>query len=131
MHLCILSVGSNIHPFSMVYEARNILSKEHQLLGCSKFNKTKPVGFQDQDDFLNGAFMVQTLLNYMDFNAYLKTIENRLGRIKTAIKSGPRTIDLDIIIWDGEVVHPDYSTNDYIKIPVQELIDDYYVQLTS
>ncbi|MBA3535861.1 MAG: 2-amino-4-hydroxy-6-hydroxymethyldihydropteridine diphosphokinase [Tatlockia sp.] len=129
MHQVILSVGSNIHPYSMVYEARNILSKENKLIGYSHFIKTKPDGYQNQDDFLNGAFILETRLGYEGFNNYLKGVEKRLGRIKGPIKSGPRTMDLDIIIWDGKIVHEDFPAKEYIRIPVGELIEEFKVQI--
>lgn len=131
MHLVILSVGSNIHPFSMVSEARNILAKEHRLIGYSHFIKTKPVGYQNQDDFLNGAYILETLLDYDAFNNYLKSVEKRLGRVKGPIKSGPRTMDLDIIIWDGKIVHEDYPAKEYIRIPVDEVIKKFKVQIEA
>ena len=128
-HTGILSVGSNINPYAMVEKAKTILANEHSLLGCSAFIMTKPVGYQHQDDFLNGAFYLETKLDYEDFNNYLKMVEKRLGRVKGPIKSGPQTIDLDIIIWDSKIVHDDYPSKDYIKIPVQDLIEKFNLDI--
>lgn len=129
IHQAILSVGSNINPQANCQAAETILGKEHRFLGKSDYIITAPVGYQDQDDFLNGAYWVETALDYDDFNHYLKDIERRLKRVKTAIKSGPRTIDLDIIIWDGEVVHDDFYTKDYTKIPIKTLFERYGLSL--
>ena len=46
-----------------------------------------------------------------------------MGRLKGPIKSGPRTIDLDIVIWDGVVLTDDFYCHDYVRVPVQELLD--------
>ncbi len=125
----ILSVGSNIDPHTNCQKAEEILGAEHQFLGKSDYIVTAPVGYQDQDDFLNGAYWLDTQLGYDEFNVYLKAVERRLNRVKTAIKSGPRTIDLDIIIWDGKVVHDDFYSKDYTKIPVKDLFERYGLSL--
>ena len=129
MPQAILSVGSNINPAANCRKAEAMLGEEHRFLGKSDYIVTAPVGYQDQDDFLNGAYWVATDLGYEAFNAYLKELELRLKRVKTAIKSGPRTIDLDIIIWDGRVVHDDFYTKDYTKIPVKHLFERYGLSL--
>ncbi len=131
MYQAILSVGSNIQPEENCRQAEKILATEHRLLDVSSYIVTAPVGYQDQDDFLNGAYWVETHLSYTEFNHYLKDVEKRLGRVKGPIKSGPRTIDLDIIIWDRQVVHDDFYGKDYTTIPVRELLDRHGIQLQS
>ncbi|MFA7553846.1 MAG: 2-amino-4-hydroxy-6-hydroxymethyldihydropteridine diphosphokinase [Spongiibacteraceae bacterium] len=122
-HYALVSVGSNIEPQKNVKKCRQILSAETSLLGESSFIETDPVGYQDQPMFLNGTFYLATDLDYDDFNHYLKQVERRLGRIKGAEKSGPRVMDLDIIVWNGLVVHDDYYTQDYVIQPLQELVE--------
>ncbi|MEM9770454.1 MAG: 2-amino-4-hydroxy-6-hydroxymethyldihydropteridine diphosphokinase [Cyanobacteria bacterium P01_D01_bin.73] len=129
MTQAILSVGSNINPQENCQKAEAILGVEHRFLGKSDYIITAPVGYQDQDDFLNGAYWIETTLGYDDFNAYLKELERRLKRVKTAIKSGPRTIDLDIIVWGTKVVHDDFYTKDYTKIPIKNLFERYDLSL--
>jgi 2-amino-4-hydroxy-6-hydroxymethyldihydropteridine diphosphokinase len=131
MHQAILSVGSNINPQENCHQAEAILTAEHRFLGRSSYIITAPVGYQDQDDFLNGAYLVETDLGYEEFNVYLKDIERRLGRVKGPIKSGPRTMDLDIIVWDGVVVHEDYGTKDYTTDPVDEILASFGVTLQT
>ena len=121
-HRYIVAIGSNIQPEENIATALNILTQEQCLLSYSTFQKTAPVGFQDQDDFLNGAAYIESKLGYEQFNLYLKGIEKRLKRVKGPIKSGPRTIDLDIIIHNCKIVDSDFSTADYIRKPIQELI---------
>ncbi len=128
-HRAFLSVGSNIEPETNVERAAEILANEHALLDRSRFIQTAPDGFQDQPDFLNGAFWIETNLDYESFNAYLKELEKRLGRVKGPIKSGPRTIDLDIIVWDGRVRHSDYPAKDYTREPIDELLRKNGVRL--
>lgn len=125
----IVAVGSNIEPEENVQAARAILKNEQKLLGVSEFELTAPRGYQNQPDFLNGALYVATNLDYEPFNQWLKQVEVRLGRVKGPLKSGPRTIDLDIIIWNGEIVHNDYPGAPYVQKYVDELIKKYNVQL--
>ena len=128
-HTAILSVGSNIEPQTNVRRAAEILAQEHRLLDESRFIQTAPDGFQDQPDFLNGAFYVATNDDYDTFNQYLKAVEKRLGRVKGPIKSGPRTIDLDIIVWNGRVVHADYPAKDYTRDPVDEILGKHQLSI--
>ncbi|MDQ7731779.1 2-amino-4-hydroxy-6-hydroxymethyldihydropteridine diphosphokinase [Halomonas sp. SpR1] len=122
LHECLISLGSNIEPDHYVVQALDIISRECNLLARSKTIRTRPVGYQHQPDFLNAALLVSTPLEREAFRAYLKGVEDRLGRVRGAIKSGPRTMDLDIVAWDGEVVDDGYYRHDYVKKPVDEVL---------
>lgn len=129
-HVAIVSVGTNIEPQANLERARDILKQETHFLGESDVIQTEPDGFKDQPDFLNGAFLLGTSLPYGEFNQYLKDVENRMGRVKGPIKSGPRCIDLDIIIWDGQVVHDDYRDRKYYVVgPVNELVRAHELEI--
>lgn len=128
-HSTFLSVGSNIEPEANVEQAARILASEHRLIDRSRFMQTAPDGYQDQPDFLNGAFFIDTTLEFDEFNLYLKELEKRLGRVKGPIKSGPRTIDLDIIIWDGRIMHADYPAKDYTREPIDELLRKHKITI--
>lgn len=90
--------------------------------GRSREIVTTPVGYQQQPNFLNAALLVRTRLTMSDFRAYLKSVEDRLGRVRGPIKSGPRTMDLDIVAWNGELVDDGYLNQDYVRVPVDELL---------
>jgi 2-amino-4-hydroxy-6-hydroxymethyldihydropteridine diphosphokinase len=121
----IVGVGSNIEPRSNIVKAKEILLKEQHLVKESEFVTTSPIGFANQPDFINGAFMVDTELPLAGFKAYLKDIETRLGRVRDGNKNGPRTIDLDIIVWNGEIVNGDYYERDFVKKAVEELLGEF------
>ncbi|HVL00368.1 MAG TPA: 2-amino-4-hydroxy-6-hydroxymethyldihydropteridine diphosphokinase [Dongiaceae bacterium] len=132
LHLTIVSVGSNIDPEQNLENTRKILINEVAFLGEATVIRTEPDGYQDQPDFFNGAYLLGTDMSYEEFNRYLKDVENRLGRVKGPIKSGPRCIDLDIIVWDGEVVHSDYIENKrYVVEPVNELLHKHAIELSQ
>lgn len=121
-HECVISLGSNIEPERHAAEALEILCQECELVGRSREIVTTPVGYQKQPNFLNAALLVRTRLSMSDFRAYLKGVEDRLGRVRGPIKSGPRTMDLDIVAWDGELVDEGYLNQDYVRVPVDELL---------
>ena len=124
MNTAVVGVGSNIDPHRNIKKAEDILSREQKLINRSSFIVTPPIGYEDQDDFLNGAFLVSTKMGFREFISYLKDVETRLGRMKDANKYGPRIIDLDLIVWNNEVVNDDYYTRDFVKKAVHELLPD-------
>lgn len=129
-HRVIVSVGTNIEPRQNLLRARSILVSEVDFLGESAVIQTAPDGYLNQPDFLNGAYLLGTTQSYDEFNRYLKGVEERLGRVKGPIKSGPRCIDLDIIVWDGKVVHTDYlQKKHYVVGPVDELLLRFSIAL--
>lgn len=77
-----------------------------RVLKVSKFYETKPVGYTDQDNFLNGACMIKTILSPKKLLEFLMYIEKMLKR-ERIIRWGPRTIDLDIIFYDNLIFSDD------------------------
>lgn len=122
-HTALISVGSNIEPVRHIERARAIVAVEQRLLDEARVIQTRPQGYLDQPDFLNGAWLLETSMRREEFKAYLKGVEARLGRKRGAIKAGPRVIDLDLIGWDGRVVHDDYPSKSYVVGPIDELLD--------
>jgi 2-amino-4-hydroxy-6-hydroxymethyldihydropteridine diphosphokinase len=63
-------------------------------------------------------------LDAKELKGYLEDVEKRLGRQKTENKNGPRTIDLDIIVFNGVIVNNDFYKYDFVKSAVLELLPD-------
>ena len=84
--------------------------------------QTKPLGNTDQPDFTNGAFLLETNLNFEDFNATLKSLETRCGRKPTANKYAPRTLDLDIVVWNNQITNNQDYQRHFIKTAIQQLL---------
>lgn len=99
-----------------------ILENEVEILKVSTMLKTKPIGIENQPEFTNGAVKIETGLGREELNRLLKNIEDQLGRDRSTPKFGPRTIDLDIVVWNGEIVDEDYYTRDFLRKSVQEII---------
>ena len=118
----IISIGSNIDAEKNIRLMLDLLGKETEIIKVSRLVKTKPIGIEDQPDFTNGAVKIKTLLQRENLNKRLKSIENQLGRDRTAAKFGPRTIDLDIVVYNGVIVDSNYYTRDFLRKAVGELI---------
>lgn len=121
MNTVAIGVGSNIDPNENIRKAKKYISKDHSLIRSSSFVKTKPVGYVNQADFINGALLVKTALNKKEFISYLKELENKLGRIRTSNKYGPRTIDLDVLIWNDKIIDQDCHEREFLKNCLSEL----------
>ena len=120
-HECIIGIGSNINAEQNFADALYYLRQEHKLIAVSSKIKTVPIGITDQPDFLNGAARVITTMEKDDFRTYLKGVEDRLSRDRNSPKFGPRTMDLDIVIWDGNIIDPEYYDRDFLKTVVDEI----------
>ncbi len=123
MNLVILSVGSNMDPMTNITKAAEMLDAMNCLISVSSFVKTSPEGYLDQPDFLNGAFYIKTSLNQKQLRDKLKEIEVNLGRVRTLNKNGPRTIDLDIVGFNGKIIDPDYERYSFVKKSVDEIFE--------
>ncbi|MCK5215471.1 MAG: 2-amino-4-hydroxy-6-hydroxymethyldihydropteridine diphosphokinase [Candidatus Omnitrophica bacterium] len=124
MNDVIIGIGSNIDPKKNIEAAINLISASSGLIAKSKFVQTAPIGFKDQDDFLNGAVRVNTGQSMDELKDQLRKIEKTLGRKRGPNKFGPRTIDLDIILWNNEVIDDDFYGRDFIRNAVSEINPD-------
>jgi 2-amino-4-hydroxy-6-hydroxymethyldihydropteridine diphosphokinase len=124
LNTAIICAGSNINPEDNIKKAGEILLKELDVPACARLLRTKPVGFTDQPDFINTAFLVRTGLEHAALAEYLKSVETRLGRVRTGNKFGPRTIDLDIAVFNGVITDPDVFERDFLRELILELMPE-------
>lgn len=123
-HRAYLSIGSNMGDreafIGKALESLN--SKSHtKICKTSDFIITKPYGGVEQEDFLNGAAEIKTLLSPKDLLAMLHGLEQAAGR-ERILHWGPRTLDLDILFYD-KLVYED----DELVIPHIDLQNRYFV----
>ena len=123
-HEVVIGLGSNIDPEANLEQAVQELKSRFKVSKRSKWTRTKPIGIQDQPDFYNGALLMETELEQQSLKKELKRIEDILGRDRSLPKFGPRTIDLDILIWNKKVVDEDYYERDFLRKGVEEIIPD-------
>jgi 2-amino-4-hydroxy-6-hydroxymethyldihydropteridine diphosphokinase len=126
-----ISVGSNIDPLQNVTAALIALLKKEHVVSSSTFYRTRPIGGESQPKFVNGVWQIRTALAPRQIKDYLlQPIEQSLGRQRTADKFTPRTIDLDLVLYNDLVVneaglmlpHPDL-VRPFVHAPVRELLD--------
>jgi 2-amino-4-hydroxy-6-hydroxymethyldihydropteridine diphosphokinase len=123
-NVAVIGLGSNIEPEKNIRHARKELESRFKLKGESSFVKTEPVGFEDQPKFINGAVLIETDMNYDDLKNHLCRIERELGRVRTENKDGPRTIDLDILVWNGDIMDDEVYERPFLKNSVRELLPE-------
>ncbi|MCA9399020.1 MAG: 2-amino-4-hydroxy-6-hydroxymethyldihydropteridine diphosphokinase [Candidatus Omnitrophica bacterium] len=120
----VIGLGSNIEPDKNIADVRKILRDRYKVLNESEFIVTKPFGYEDQANFINGAVLIQTDTPQEILARELKQIETEMGRKKADFKFGPRTIDLDIIVFNDKIVDQDFYERDYLKTSVLQLLPD-------
>ena len=129
-----ISLGSNIgNRYDNLASAIKRLTSYSgiHLVNYSSIYETDPIGYEDQDLFLNMVIEIQTALSPIDLLELCLEIELELGR-KREIKWGPRTIDLDILTFNQEniesekliVPHPRMFERAFVIIPLLEIIHD-------
>ncbi len=100
-----------------------------EVVAVSSFRETDPVGYEDQPRFLNGAVALETELSPRELLDRLLAVERELGRTRDGPRYGPRTIDLDLLLY-GEVVvdepglrvpHPRLAERRFALEPLAEL----------
>jgi 2-amino-4-hydroxy-6-hydroxymethyldihydropteridine diphosphokinase len=100
-----------------------------EVADISTFVETEPVGFLDQPRFLNAAARVETELGPHELLERLLAVELQLGRTRDGPRFGPRTIDLDLLLFGDEVVdepglrvpHPRLHERRFVLEPLAEL----------
>lgn len=119
-----IGLGGNLgDPVGTCLEALGML-KEHpavRIVRASSFYRTKPVGFADQEWFINAAVLCETSLEPLDLLDFLLELEKAFGRVRT-IRWGPRTLDLDILFYGNRRI--DLPG---LKIPHAEMQDRLFV----
>ena len=122
MNTIIIGIGSNLDAETNIPIMLDILKTHVEILKVSTMLKTAPIGIVDQPEFTNGAVKIATDLNLEELTKLLKSIEDQMGRDRSAPKFGPRNIDLDIVVWNGKIVDKDYYTRDFLQKSVAELL---------
>ena len=126
-----VGLGSNLgEREAMIRLALDDLARLPQttLVRASSLYDTEPTGDVDQPNFLNAVAQLDTELTARQLLWNLLLIEKRLGRVRTQ-KWGPRTIDLDLLLYGSQVVeesdlqvpHPELTRRSFVLVPLVEL----------
>ena len=134
-HQTILGLGSNLGDRAdILAQAIGRLRQVPGLmvLAISEAVDSDPVGYADQPNFLNLCLAITCDLNPDELLAKTLEIERALGRERTANRNGPRTLDIDLLFyeggaWDSPTVtlpHPRWSSRSFVVIPLSNLLQD-------
>ncbi len=102
-----VGLGANLGPREVtLLRAVDLLAAEPgiEVLEVSRLRESDPVGKTDQPEFLNGAVAVETELSPRELLDALLRVEQELGRVRDGERWGPRTIDLDLLVYGDEIV---------------------------
>ena len=132
-----LGLGSNLdHPDWQVQTAMHEIDEipDAGLVRVSSLYQTTPVGIIDQPPFINAVAQVETTLSPHDLLRQLLDIEGRHARVRNE-KNGPRTLDLDILIFnewcidDGKLTtpHPRMHERAFVLVPLLEIAPEVHI----
>ncbi len=128
--IAFIGLGSNQgDKLSLCKRAIALLeAKAGRVTKVSSFYCTEPVGFPDQEDFLNAVVEIETGLSALALLAACHVIEEELGRTRF-LRWGPRTIDLDILLYGDAMIasdelivpHPRLTERGFVLTPLAEI----------
>jgi 2-amino-4-hydroxy-6-hydroxymethyldihydropteridine diphosphokinase len=127
-----VGLGANLGPREVtLLRAVDLLAAEDEIdvLAVSQLRETDPVGVAGQPRYLNGAALLETTLEPRALLDVLLRVERELGRVRGGMRWGPRTIDLDLLVYGSEVVdepglgvpHPRLHERRFALEPIADL----------
>lgn len=131
MPVVYLGLGANLNdPLAQLHAALEQLHQCEQLtlLSCSSFYASKPMGPQDQPDYVNAVAAINTNLPPSALLALVQKIEMDAGRVRTR-RWGERTLDIDILLYGDSCVqtqtltipHPGLELREFVLVPLAEV----------
>ena len=136
--LAYIGLGSNLDdPFMHLRSGVAALMQLHQTRVelCSSLYRTSPVGNQDQPDFINAVCRVRTGQAPVKLMRNLLQIERTHGRVREGEKGGPRTLDLDLLLYGNQEIetgeltlpHPRLHERAFVLYPLHEIEPDLII----
>jgi 2-amino-4-hydroxy-6-hydroxymethyldihydropteridine diphosphokinase len=125
--------GSNLGDrLASLKSAAAELVPDVKIVKASKVYETPPWGFEIQPAFLNQVLQTETDLQPLELLNFLKSIEQKMGR-KATFLYGPRSIDLDILFYEGlihssenlQIPHPMIAERAFVLVPMREIAPDF------
>jgi 2-amino-4-hydroxy-6-hydroxymethyldihydropteridine diphosphokinase len=136
--LCVIGLGGNLDaPAERVRRARRVLASREGVreVAFSSLYKSKPMGPKDQPDYVNAVMAIETQLGPLELLDLLQSIESAEGRVRQGERWGPRTLDLDLLLYGSEVIqhprlvvpHPGLAVREFVLHPLAEILPDLEV----
>jgi len=132
MKTAYIGLGSNLdNPMTQIHEA---VDRMRDIPGVtikkvSSLYRSKPLDSKNQPDFINAVAEIETNLSAVELLHFLQRIETAQKRIRSGKRWGPRTIDLDILLFGDDVIktsdlqipHPGLSQREFVVYPLAEV----------
>lgn len=124
-----IGLGSNLgDKEANCRKAIALLAKSSRVVRASSLYCTEPMGYREQDDFVNAVVELETGLSPEALLQQCRAIEEELGRVRT-VRWGPRTIDVDILLYGTTTIetpeltipHPLLHTRRFVLVPLCEI----------
>ena len=122
---CYIGLGANLEqPVAQLQQAVQALKQlaHSSLVAVSGFYGSKPMGPQDQPDYVNAVAAIDTTLTAEQLLDALQQIEQQQGRKRKAERWGPRTLDLDILLYGNQVIATERLTVPHYGLRVREFV---------
>lgn len=134
MTLAYIALGSNLNtPIAQLNSALHAIAQlpDTKLDTVSPFYQSKPLGPQDQPDYVNAVAQIHTALSPLALLDELQRIENEQGRVRLR-RWGERTLDLDILLYGNEIIqnerltvpHYDMHNREFVIVPLFDIAPD-------
>jgi len=131
MHSIFIGLGSNLdNPKQKIKDAIHLINEidDVSIIATSSLYETSPIGFLEQPNFINAVVQIYSPINHNNLLIKLFDIERIFGRIRKE-KNGPRTLDLDILLFDNLILeselltipHPRMHERLFVLIPLLEI----------
>ena len=124
MNRVIIGIGSNIQPTENIARAKNRIVQSHPIVRESRFVETKPIADETQPNYINGAILIETTVDRGTLKGLLRDIESDLGRRRGGDRYNARTVDLDIVVWNGQIVDEDVYEREFLRAAILEVWPD-------
>ncbi|RKF15855.1 2-amino-4-hydroxy-6-hydroxymethyldihydropteridine diphosphokinase [Alginatibacterium sediminis] len=133
--LCYIGLGSNLElPLERAIAARGALhaNPSLELISVSSLYQSRPMGPQDQPDYLNAVIALETQLSALELLDVCQSIEQDQGRVRKQQRWGPRSLDLDILLYGQTSINnerltiPHYGMHEreFVLLPLMEIAAD-------
>lgn len=133
-----IGLGSNLsEPIKQVQGAIDEISNivQSHVINVSSLYMSKPMGPQDQNDYINAVLALETTLSPLELLDALQNIENKAGRVRKDNRWGARILDLDIILFGHEIINnkrlivPHYGMREreFVLLPLAEITTDLII----
>ena len=130
-----LGLGSNLNnPIQRIQEGRGAINRLDGVeeFAFSSLYKSSPMGPADQPDYLNAVMGIIITISASKLLSKLQQIEKEQGRMRTGLRWGPRTLDLDILLYGEEIIqtpdlvipHNGIGERAFVLYPLREIAPD-------